>query len=169
MFDLSTFTLIHVVISVLGIIAGLVLTGGFLAGVGLDGWSAAFLITTALTSATGFGFPNASVTPAQVVGGLSLVILAVAAAARYWRRLDGWWRDVYVIACVAALYFNVFVLIAQLFAKTPALKELAPTQSEPAFALTQLLVLVLFVGIGVAAVRGVRRASIINVLNQPVS
>jgi hypothetical protein len=69
----------------------------------------------------------------------------------------------------AALYFNVFVLIAQLFAKTPALKELAPTQSEPAFALTQLLVLVLFVGIGVAAVRGVRRASIIKVLNQPVS
>ena len=107
MFDLSTFTLIHVVISVLGIIAGLVLTGGFLAGVRLDGWSAAFLITTALTSATGFGFPNASVTPAQVVGGLSLVILAVAAAARYWRRLDGWWRDVYVIACVGALYFNV--------------------------------------------------------------
>ena len=169
MFDLSTFTLIHVVISVLGIIAGLVLTGGFLAGVRMDGWSAAFLITTALTSATGFGFPNASVTPAQVVGGLSLVILAVAAAARYLRRLDGWWRDVYVIACVAALYFNVFVLIAQLFAKTPALKELAPTQSEPAFALTQLLVLVLFVGIGVAAVRGVRRASINKVFNQQVS
>ena len=158
LFDLSMFTLLHVVISLLGIVAGLVMAGGFMAGVKLDGWFTVFLVTTALTSATGFGFSNASVTPAQVVGGLSLVVLAVAAAARYWKELSGIWRSVFVVASVAALYLNVFVLVVQLFAKTPALKELAPTQSEPPFAITQILVLALFAWIGRAAVAGLRRA-----------
>ena len=157
--DLSTFTLVHVLISVLGIVAGLVMVGGLVAGVRLDGWFALFLATTALTSATGFGFANATVTPAQIVGGLSLVILAVSAAARYWTGLQGIWRAVFVVTAVAALYLNVFVLVVQLFAKTPALKELAPTQSEPPFAVTQLLVLALFIWLGRASLAGLARAA----------
>jgi hypothetical protein len=157
MLDLSTFTLVHVAISLLGIIAGLVLVGGLVAGVRLDRWFSLFLVTTAFTSLTGFGFPNTSVTPAQVVGGLSLVILALAAAARHWKKLAGAWRSAFVISSVAALYLNMFVLVVQLFAKTPALKELAPTQSEAPFAATQVLLLALFVWLGRGAVAGIGR------------
>lgn len=154
------FTLAHVVISILGMVFGLVMVGGMLAGARLDGWFALFLATTALTSATGFGFPNATVTPAQIVGGLSLVILAIAAYARYSRRLAGPWRAAFVVSSVAALYLNVFVLVVQLFAKTPALRELAPTQSETPFTLTQLLVLLLFVRLGRAAIVGLRHGAV---------
>jgi hypothetical protein len=151
--ELSIFTLFHVVISILGIIAGLVVVGGLLAGVGLDGWTAVFLVTTILTSVTGFGFPSTAILPSHVVGGLSLVVLAVCAAARYLKHLAGVWRATFVISAVTALYFNVFVLLVQLFGKTPALRELAPTQSEAPFAVTQALVLALFAGIGRAALR----------------
>jgi hypothetical protein len=155
-FDLPMFTLIHVVISVLGIIAGLVVAGGLMAGVRLDGWTALFLVTTILTSVTGFGFPFTKVSPPHVVGGLSLVVLAVCLAARYWKHLEGSWRTTYVVTAVAALYLNVFVLVVQLFVKTPPLAALAPTQQEAPFAVTQALVLALFVWIGRAAVRGFR-------------
>jgi hypothetical protein len=155
-FDLATFTLIHVVISVLGIIAGLVVVGGLIAGARLDGWTAFFLAATTLTSATGFGFPFAKVAPPHVVGVLSLVVLAVCFAARYWKHLESGWRATYVITAVVALYLNVFVLLVQLFGKTPALAKLAPTQQEPPFALTQGLVLALFVWLGWAALRGFR-------------
>ena len=157
-FDLPTFTLIHVVISVLGIIAGLVVVGGLIAGARLDGWTALFLTTTILTSVTGFGFPFTRVLPPHVVGVLSLVVLAICLAARYWRQLAGGWRATYVIAAVTALYLNVFVLIVQLFVKTPPLAQLAPTQEEPPFVVTQALVLALFVWLGRAAVRGFRVA-----------
>jgi hypothetical protein len=150
------FTLIHVVISVLGIIGGLVVVGGLMAGARLDGWTGFFLATTILTSVTGFGFPFATITPAHVVGAFSLVVLAICLIARYGKRLEGGWRATYVITAVAALYFNVFVLVAQLFAKTPALAQLAPTQQEPPFAVTQALVLGLFVWLGWAALRGFR-------------
>jgi hypothetical protein len=152
--DLATFTLFHVAISILGIIAGLVVVGGMLAGVGLEGWTAVFLVTTVLTSVTGFGFPYTAILPSHIVGGLSLVVLAVCVTARYLKHLTGVWRATFVISAVTALYFNVFVLVVQLFAKTPALQELAPTQSEAPFAVTQALVLALFVWIGRAAVRG---------------
>jgi hypothetical protein len=155
-FDLPTFTLVHVVISVLGIITGLVVVGGLMAGARLDGWTGAFLATTILTSVTGFGFPVTTVTPPHVVGALSLVVLAVCVAARYWKRLEVGWRATYVITAVAALYLNVFVLIVQLFLKTPPLARLAPTQREAPFALTQTLVLALFVWLGWAALRGFR-------------
>jgi len=155
-FDLPTFTLIHVVLSVLGIVSGLVVVGGLVAGARLDGWTALFLATTILTSATGYGFPSSKVTPAQIVGGLSLAILAVCVAARYWKQLAGGWRTTYVVSAVAGLYFNVFVLVAQLFAKTPALVQLAPKQQEPPFAVTQALVLALFVWLGWTALRGFR-------------
>ena len=158
MFDLPMFTLIHVVISVLGIFAGLVVVGGLMAGARLDGWTGLFLVTTILTSVTGFGFPFTKVGPPHVVGAISLVVLAVCLAALYWKRLQGGWRATYVITAVAALYLNVFVLVVQLFGKTPALAQLAPTQQEPPFAVTQALTLALFVWLGWAALRGFRAA-----------
>ena len=155
-FDLPMFTLIHVVISVLGIITGLVVVGGLMAGARMGGWTAFFLATTILTSVTGFGFPFTTVSPPHVVGAISLVVLAVCLAARYGKQLEGGWRTTYVVTAVAALYLNVFVLVVQLFAKTPALAQLAPTQQEAPFAVTQALVLALFVWIGWAAVRSFR-------------
>jgi hypothetical protein len=152
--DLATFTLFHVAISVLGIIAGLVVVGGLLAGASFEGWTVVFLVTTILTSITGFGFPSTAILPSHIVGGLSLVVLAVCVVARYVRHLAGVWRSTFVITAVTALYLNVFVLIVQLFAKTPALQALAPTQSEAPFAVTQALALALFVWIGRAARRG---------------
>lgn len=157
-FDLPMFTLIHVVISVLGIIAGLVVVGGLMAGARMDGWTAFFLATTILTSLTGFGFPFTQVLPPHVVGVISLVALAVCLAARYWKQLAGGWRATYVVTAVAALYLNVFVLVVQLFVKTPPLAQLAPTQQEAPFAVTQALVFALFVWLGWAALRGFRPA-----------
>jgi hypothetical protein len=158
MFELPMFALIHVVISVVGIIAGLIVVGGLMAGARMHGWTAIFLLTTILTSVTGFLFPFTKATPAHVVGAVSLVVLAVCVAARYWKQLEGSWRSAYVITAVAALYLNVFVLMVQLFAKTPPLAQLAPTQQEAPFAATQALVLGLFVWLGWAALRGFRMA-----------
>ena len=157
MFDLPMFTLIHVLISVLGIIAGLVVIGGLMGGARLDGWTAFFLFTTVLTSATGFFFPADKVTPAHAVGVISLVVLALCLLARYGKQMAGKWRGTYVVTAVAAIYFNVFVMVVQLFAKTPPLAQLAPTQAEPPFAITQALVLLVFVGLGWAALRGFRK------------
>lgn len=155
-FELPMYTLIHVVISVLGIIAGLVVVGGLVGGARLGGWTSLFLLMTILTSVTGFGFPRNGVSPAQVVGGISLVILAVCIAALYWKRLAGGWRATFVITAVTALYLNVFVLAVQLFAKIPPLIQLAPTQQEAPFAVTQVLILALFAWLGRAALRGSR-------------
>ena len=155
-FELPMFTLIHVLISVLGIIAGLVVVGGFIAGARLGGWNSLFLVTTILTSVTGFFFPFTSISPAHVVGALSLVLLVVCLVALYAQGLRGRWRVAYVITAVAALYLNVFVLVVQLFAKTPALAQLAPTQQEPPFALTQALILGLFIWLGRVSLRGFR-------------
>lgn len=148
------FTLVHVVISILGIITGLVAVGGLMAGARRDGVTAVFLVTTILTNATGFGFASERLLPSHVVAVISLFLLAVCLVARYVRHLEGGWRRIFVITAVAALYFNVFVLVVQLFQKTPALATLAPTQSEPPFAVTQLLVLVVFLWLGRASLRG---------------
>jgi hypothetical protein len=155
-FDVPTFTLIHVVLSLLGIFAGLVVVGGLIAGKRLDGWLGLFLVTTILTNVTGFGFAFRTLLPSHILGGLSLLLLPVTIAARYWKHLMGAWRKVFVVTTVLALYFNVFVLLVQLFQKTPALIVLAPTQKEPPFLVTQLIVLALFVWMGRAAVRGFR-------------
>jgi hypothetical protein len=155
---MQTFTAIHVVISLIGIFSGLVVMFGMLAGKPLDGWTMIFLLTTAATSMTGFFFPFHGLTPAIVVGGISLVILAIAVLARYGGHLAGAWRWVYVVSAVIALYFNVFVLVVQLFQKVPALKALAPTQSEPPFAISQLIVLIAFVVLAIAATRRFRVA-----------
>lgn len=155
-FDLPTFTLIHVVISVIGVIAGLVVVGGLMAGARMEGWTAVFLAATVLTSATGFMFPFTAVSPAHVVGGISLLVLAVCLAARYGMQMTGRWRATYVATAVLALYLNVFVLMVQLFTKTPPLASLAPTQKEAPFAVTQSIILALFVLLGWAALRGFR-------------
>jgi hypothetical protein len=149
----STFTLLHVLISLAGIASGLVVMYGFLASKRLDRWTVVFLATTIATSLTGFAFPNEHITPGIVLGILSLIVLTVALVARYGLRMSGAWRWIYVVTASVALYFNVFVLVAQSFAKVPALKALAPTQKEPPFAIAQLVVLALFVGLTVFAVK----------------
>ena len=134
---MNRLTVIHVVISLIGILSGLVVMFGMLARKRFDRWTVLFLATTVATSATGFFFPFHGFTPAIGVGIISLVVLAVAILARYVRHLAGAWRWIYVVSASAALYFNVFVLVVQLFQKVPDLKALAPTQSEPPFAATQ--------------------------------
>ncbi|MGH7519551.1 MAG: hypothetical protein ACREOC_19125 [Gemmatimonadales bacterium] len=153
-FGITTFTVIHVALSLVGIIAGLIVAGGLVAGKRLDGWTGVFLVTTVLTNVTGFGFPFVTFLPSHAVGIISLVVLPVVIAARYWRNLTGAWRTVYVVGAVLALYLNVFVLLAQLFLRLPALIAAAPTQKEPPFLVTQLVVLALFVWLGRAAVKG---------------
>lgn len=150
---LSTFTLWHVVISLLGIASGFVVMYGLLTGKRLDGVTAFFLATTVATSVTGFFFPFAGFGPAHIVGVISLVILAVAIPARYAFHLAGPWRSIYAIGAVAALYFNVFVGVVQAFRHVPALYAIAPEQTEPPFVLTQLIVAALFVFIGIKALK----------------
>lgn len=140
----STFTLLHVLISLVGIGSGLVVMYGLLTANRLNRWTMLFLVSTALTSITGFLFPNDHVTPGIVIGVLSLIVLAVAAVGRYALRMSGPWRSIYVISASIAVYFNVFVLVVQSFEKVPALRTLAPTQKEPPFGITQLLVLAAF-------------------------
>ena len=155
-FSVTIFTLLHTLVSVVGIVAGLVVAGGLVAGRRLDGWTGLFLVTTALTNASGFAFPFVRFMPSYAIGGLSLVVLLVVAVARYGKYLRGGWRTVFVVGSVVALYFNVFVLIAQLFHRVPALFVLAPKQMEPPFLVTQLAVMGLFIWLGVVAVRGFR-------------
>jgi hypothetical protein len=130
---LAAFTLFHVVSSLVGIFAGFVVLSALLSVKQSNGWTAAFLVTTAATSVTGFMFPFHKFMPSHAVGIVSLLVLAVTIPALYVFHLAGPWRRTYVIGAVISLYLNVFVLIAQLFMKIPALKVLAPTQSEPPF------------------------------------
>jgi hypothetical protein len=157
-FGLTTFTLIHVVLSLIGIVAGLVVAGGLAAGRRLDRWALVFLVTTIATSVTGFGFPFVQFLPSHAVGIVSLVVLAIVMVAQYVKHFTGAWRRVYAIGLVLATYLNAFVLVTQLFLRLPALIVAAPHQSEPPFALTQGLVLVLFVWLAVAADKGFRVA-----------
>ena len=152
----STFTLLHVLISLAGIASGLVVLLGMLQDKRLDGWTGFFLATTALTSVTGFAFPFDHLLPSHKIGILSLVILAIAIAARYLFRLAGSWRWVYVASATLALYFNVFVLVVQSFMKIPALKAMAPTQAEPPFVVAQGMVFLLFLSMGIMATRRFR-------------
>jgi hypothetical protein len=149
--SLETYTLIHVVISLIGIASGLMVLFGMFANKRLDGLTAIFLITTVLTSVTGFGFPFTGVTPGIILGLLSLVVLALCIPARYTFHMSGKWRSIYVITAVVALYFNCFVLVAQTFQK-----EILHTKepaSGPAFAITQGIVLALFTVWGFVAVK----------------
>ena len=139
--SVGAFTLLHVIITLVAIGSGLMVVGGMFASHELPGTTALFLFTTALTSLTGFLFPIHGFTPALGVGIVACVILAVALFALYKERLVGAWRWIYVVTAIVSLYFNVFVLVAQSFMKVSALNALAPTQSEPPFAITQAVVL----------------------------
>jgi len=150
---LSPFTLFHVALSLVGILSGFVVVGGFLTAKRSNGWTALFLTTTVLTSVTGFLFPFHRFLPSHAVGIVSLLVLAVTIPALYVFHLAGRWRRAYVIGSVIALYLNVFVLIAQFFMKVPVLKALAPTQSEPPFLGTQVVVMLIFVVTGVLAAK----------------
>ena len=156
--DFSTFTWVHVIISLIGIVTGFVVMKGILASERLDDWTAVFLATTALTSLTGFGFPFEKLLPSHIVGIISLVVLLIAILARYAFGLSGGWRPAYVVTALVAQWLNVFVLVAQLFNKVTALHALAPTQSEPPFLIAQTVVMVLFIFVGIAALRQFRPA-----------
>jgi len=149
----STFTLVHVFLSLVGIGSGLIVVLGLLTGKRLDGWTALFLVTTVATSVTGFFFPFEHLLPSHKVGIVSLVVLAVAILARYVFHLAGAWRRTYVVSAVIALYFNVFVAVVQAFLKVPALNALAPRQKEPPFLVAQLVVLALFIVLGILTVK----------------
>lgn len=149
----TAFTLFHVLISLVGIGSGLVVLQGLLHAKRPDWWTTLFLSTTVATSVTGFLFPFVRFLPSHAFGIISLVLLAVAIYALYRRQLAGAWARVYIVTSVTALYLNVFVLIVQIFQKTPPLRALAPTQSEPPFLAAQLLALVLFVLLGTRAAR----------------
>ena len=148
---LRVLTIIHVIISLLGIFSGFVVITGMHNADPMDGWTRFFLWTTVLTSVTGFMFPFQRLLPSHIFGVISLVVLAAVIYARYPGQLAGGWRLTYVIGAVVAQYLNVFVLVVQMFQKIPALKKFAPTQKEPPFALTQLAVLIAFVALGILA------------------
>lgn len=149
--SLSTYTLIHVIISLAGIGSGFIVMYGLLNSKRLDGWTAIFLATTVLTSVTGFFFPFEGFKPSYVVGGISLLLLAIAMWARYSRHLEGGARRTYIVTAALALYLNCFVAVIQAFAKVPALHALAPTQKEPPFLVAQLIVLAVFIWLTILA------------------
>ncbi|HTR26112.1 MAG TPA: hypothetical protein VMI10_19215 [Terriglobales bacterium] len=149
--SLATFTAVHVAISLIGIASGFVVMFGLIGGSRMDRMTAVFLSTTTLTSITGFLFPFERLTPGDIIGILSLVMLLFAIPARYLFQLAGPWRSIYIIGSALAFYFNFFVLIVQSFEKVPALKALAPTQTEPPFVIAQLVALLFFTALTVLA------------------
>jgi hypothetical protein len=154
--SLSTFTLLHVLISLAGIGTGFIVVYGMLNGKRLDGWTGIFLVTTVLTSATGFLFPVEHLLPSHIVGTISLVVLALAILGRYAFHLAGAGRLLYVVGSVVALYLNCFVAVVQAFLKVPALHALAPNGKEPPFVAAQVVVMAIFIGLGIVAAKRFR-------------
>jgi hypothetical protein len=151
--SLSTFTHLHVALSLMGILSGLIVLLGMLGSEPLHAVTSLFLATTVLTSLTGFLYPFHGITPGIVIGMLSLIMLLAAILARYTFHFSGPWRWIYVVSSVIALWFNVFVFIVQSFEKIPSLHAMAPTQSEPPFKITQLIVLLTFIVLAIRAVK----------------
>jgi hypothetical protein len=156
--SLSTFTTVHVIISLIGIAAGLIVMFGLLGSNRMPGMTALFLLFTILTSATGFLFPFEGFKPSYAVGALSLVLLAIACIALYGMKLSGAWRWIYVVTAMISLYLNIFVLVIQCFLKVPELHKLAPGEPPggPVFGVVQGVVLVFFVLVIIGAVRRFR-------------
>ena len=154
--SLPTFTLFHVIISLIGIASGLVVVFALLSAKRLPGWTAVFLITTVATSVTGFLFPATKLLPSHIVGIISLVVLAIALIAIYVKHLAGAWRAIYVVTAVLALYLNTFVAVVQSFLKVGSLHTLAPTGTETPFKIAQALVLLIFIVLGWLAVKKFR-------------
>jgi hypothetical protein len=158
--DLATFTMVHVIISLIGIVSGIIVMFGLLGSNRMPGMTAIFLLFTILTNATGFLFPFVKVQPSYIIAALSLVLLAIACIALYGMKLSGAWRWIYVVTALLSLYFNVFVLVIQSFLKIPALTALAPGNppAGPVFAVVQGIVLLFFIGVIIGAVRRFRLA-----------
>ena len=154
----DSLTIIHTLISLIGFVAGFVVLGGMFRGEKVCCWTEVFLFFTIATSVTGYFFPFHGLTPAHIVGAISLVVLAIAVHALWGEQLRGGWRAVYVVCALLAQWFNVFVLVAQLFDKVPFLHRLAPHGNEPPFGIAQGLVLLLFVWFAIRALRGFRPA-----------
>ena len=156
--SLATFTLVHVIISLIAIAAGFVVLSGLLGSNRMAGMTALFLLTTILTNATGFLFPFEKLLPSHIIAALSLVLLAIACIALYGMKLSGAWRWIYVVTALLSLYFNVFVLVIQSFLKIPALTALAPGNppAGPVFAVIQGVVLVFFIVVIIGSVRRFR-------------
>jgi hypothetical protein len=149
----AAFTTLHVIISLLGIGSGIVVVLAMCKGLRVPGWTALFLVTTVLTSATGFLFHSASFGPPHIIGVISLVILAVAIVALYVKHLAGAFRWIYIVTAIVALYLNAFVGVIQAFQKISFLHALAPTQKEWPFLVAQLLVLGFFVAVTARALK----------------
>ena len=165
--SLATFVLVHVVISLVGVASGLIVMFGLLGSNRMSGLTALFLVTTILTSATGFLIPplvSEKLLPSHIIGLLSLVLLAIACFALYVQKLSGAWRWVYVLTALISLYLNVFVLVIQSFLKVPALHALAPSvpPSEPPFAIVQGIVLVFFAIVIIGAIRRFRPPAVLT-------
>jgi hypothetical protein len=156
---MTLFTYIHVLISLVGIFSGFIVIFGMMGGRPLPRWTAVFLAATVATSVTGFMFPIRQFTPAIGTGIVSLIVLTFTLLARYRHGLAGGWRRTYALTAVFAQYLNVFVLVVQSFLKIPALHALAPNGNEPPFAAAQGVVLIAFIGLGIAAARGFRAVS----------
>jgi len=146
---LQFFTLFHTALSLVTIISGILVVKGLISSAGRQLWTVLFLVTAAATTITGFFFPFNGVTPAFILGIISIVPITLAFVARYRHRAVGAWRGTYAISAVVTLYFNCFVLVVQAFQKVPSLQALAPTQSEPPFQIAQLVTLILFIVAGV--------------------
>jgi hypothetical protein len=156
--SLSTFTAVHVVISLIAIVSGVIVMFGLLGSNRRRGLTATFLLFTILTSATGFLFPFEKLLPSHMIGIVSLVLLAIACVALYGMKLSGAWRWIYVLSALVALYLNIFVLIIQSFLKLGPLHALAPSvpPSEPPFAIAQGILLLFFIIVIIGAVRRFR-------------
>ena len=154
--SIATFTLLHVELSLVGIAAGFVVMAGLIARSFFDRWNVLFLVSTSASVATGFAFPVSRITPAHIFGLLTTIALVLAVLARYRYRLGGKWLQTYIASTAIALYLNSFIAVVQAFQKLPALRSLAPTQSEAPFAAAQLFVLILCVGLAVAASKKLR-------------
>jgi hypothetical protein len=162
--SLATFTQLHTIISLIAIVSGIVAALGMVSARRMPGTTALFLSMTVATSVTGFMFDTpaeaprviGSLDPPKLIGLISLIVLALALLALYSYKLANRWRGTYVVCAIVALYFNCFVLIVQSFQKISFLHALAPTQKEPPFAVAQAALLIVFIGLGVAAFKKFR-------------
>jgi hypothetical protein len=154
--SVATFTLVHVIISLIAIATGIVVMIGMWSSNRMPAMTAVFLITTILTSVTGFFFPLKAIGPPHIFGVVSLLLLVFTLLGLYAYHLVGRWRWIYVTTAVIALYLNVVVLVVQSFQKIPALNQLSPVGNEPAVAVTQGIVLILFIASGWKAVKRFR-------------
>lgn len=150
--SLNTFTMVHVIISLIAIVTGTVVMFGMLGSKRMPGLTSIFLLFTILTSASGFLIPPLlfeKPLPSHMIGILSLFLLATACFALYRMKLAGAWRWIYPLTALTSLYLNVFVLVIQSFLKVPALHALAPSvpPAEPPFVIAQAIVLIFFIAV----------------------